>query len=58
MVSVITGTLMEVGRGRVPLEQMPLILGKKDRTAAGPTAPPTGLALVAVRYPGEDAAGE
>jgi len=57
MVRVITGTLMDVGRGQIPPEQIPLILGKKDRTAAGPTAPPTGLALVAVRYPGEDGAG-
>lgn len=53
MVRVITGTLMEVGRGHLPPEQIPVILGKKDRTAAGPTAPPTGLVLVAVRYPAE-----
>jgi len=56
MVRVIAGTLMEVGRGHLPPEQIPLILGRKDRTAAGPTAPPVGLALVAVRYPGEDGA--
>jgi tRNA pseudouridine38-40 synthase len=54
MVRVITGTLMEVGRGQLSPEQIPVILGKKDRTAAGPTAPPTGLVLVAVRYPGDD----
>lgn len=51
MVRVITGTLIDVGRGRIPPEHMEAILCKKDRRAAGPTAPPNGLALVRVRYP-------
>jgi tRNA pseudouridine38-40 synthase len=50
MVRVMAGTLMEVGRGRIDPERMPEILGKRDRRAAGPTAPASGLMLVAVRY--------
>jgi tRNA pseudouridine38-40 synthase len=53
MVRIIVGTLLEVGRGRFEPERVVAILGKRDRREAGPTAPPLGLALVAVRYPGE-----
>jgi tRNA pseudouridine38-40 synthase len=50
MVRVVVGTLIEVGRGRVPPEQMKEILCKKDRAAAGPTIPPNGLFLIHVAY--------
>jgi len=50
MVRVIVGTLVEVGRGKIPVEQIKDIVGKKDRTAAGPTTPPNGLFLMEVRY--------
>lgn len=50
MVRIIAGTLIEVGRGRIPPEHMETILCKKDRTAAGPTIPPNGLFLVDVEY--------
>lgn len=50
MVRIVTGTLIDVGRGRIGPEQMGIILGKKDRTAAGPTAPARGLTLLEVRY--------
>ena len=50
MVRVIAGTLMEVGRGRIEPERMAEVLRKRDRRAAGPTAPASGLMLVAVRY--------
>ena len=53
MVRIIAGTLIDVGRGRMDPEQITEVLCRKDRTAAGPTAPPCGLVLVAVRYPGE-----
>ena len=46
MVRIIAGTLMEAGRGAIEPEQMPDILAAKDRSAAGPTAPPEGLTLV------------
>ena len=49
----IVGTLVEVGRGKIPVSQIRAILKARDRRAAGPTAPPQGLCLVRVRY-GED----
>jgi tRNA pseudouridine38-40 synthase len=50
MVRNIVGTLIEVGRGRWKPEKIKEILEAKDRTAAGPTAPPEGLCLVEIRY--------
>jgi tRNA pseudouridine38-40 synthase len=50
MVRNIVGTLVEVGRGRWKPEKTKEILEAKDRTAAGPTAPPEGLCLVEIRY--------
>ena len=50
MVRNIVGTLVEVGRGlRTPQSFMEL-LEARDRTKAGPTAPPHGLFLVEVKY--------
>jgi len=59
MVRVIAGTLLEVGRGRIGPERVEEILRKRDRRAAGPTAPACGLTFVGERYdaPGEGAAG-
>jgi len=51
MVRNLVGTLTEVGRGHRPVEWVRDVLAAKDRTAAGPTAPPQGLFLVSVRYP-------
>ena len=50
MVRAIAGSLVEVGRGRWPAAQIGAILASKDRSQAGPTAPPHGLFLVSVRY--------
>jgi tRNA pseudouridine38-40 synthase len=50
MVRNIVGTLVEVGRGVLGLEEMGRILAARDRTAAGPTAPAEGLFLVGVEY--------
>ena len=50
MVRTIIGTLVEVGDGRRTPISMRDLLGGKDRTAAGPTAPPHGLYLVRVDY--------
>lgn len=46
----IVGTLKLVGEGRWRPEDVTRILKARDRRAAGPTAPPDGLCLVAVRY--------
>ena len=50
MVRIITGTLLEVGFGRMEPDQVREILEKKDRRLAGPTAPPQGLCLMKVDY--------
>ncbi len=50
MVRIIAGTLMEVGRGQMPPEQMREILLACDRQAAGPTAPACGLTLVGYEF--------
>ena len=46
----LAGTLRLVGDGRWPPEAVGHALAARDRRAAGPTAPPEGLSLVAVRY--------
>jgi len=53
MVRNLVGTMLDVGRGRTPLAQIPAILAARDRTAAGPTAPAQGLFLHSVEYPEE-----
>lgn len=50
MVRILTGTLIETGLGRRSPESMREILEKKDRAAAGFTAPAQGLCLREVRY--------
>lgn len=50
MVRTIAGSLMEVGRGKEEPGWIRRALEARDRTAAGPTAPPEGLVLVWVRY--------
>jgi tRNA pseudouridine38-40 synthase len=50
MVRAIAGTLINVGRGYWPAEQVAAILGAEDRAQAGPTAPAQGLFLMRVTY--------
>lgn len=53
MVRIIAGTLIRVGRGQTAPDAIPDILEKKDRRAAGDTAPACGLCLVNYRILGE-----
>ena len=50
MVRIITGTLVDVGHGKISPLEMPLIINSKDRKKAGHTAPPQGLYLAEVYY--------
>ncbi len=50
MVRIITGTLIEVGKGFYPPEHVKEILEACDRQLAGPTAPANGLTLKSIRY--------
>lgn len=50
MVRIIAGTLVQVGRGKIPLSQIPLLIdGNAARKDTGLTAPAHGLTLVEVR---------
>lgn len=49
----ITGTLALVGQGKWTPDDMRAALEARSRAAAGPTAPPDGLYLVAVGFDGE-----
>jgi tRNA pseudouridine38-40 synthase len=51
MVRNLVGTLVAIGQGELPAKAAAEILSSRDRTAAGVTAPPEGLALVEVLYP-------
>jgi tRNA pseudouridine38-40 synthase len=50
MVRNIVGTLVQVGRSKIPASAMVAILQSHQRQQAGPTAPPHGLFLVRVMY--------
>lgn len=51
MVRIIIGTLIEVGRGALPADEVAAILANQKRVQAGATAPPHGLFLERVYYP-------
>jgi tRNA pseudouridine38-40 synthase len=48
------GTLVKIGTGEWPWQDMQKILEAKDRTIAGMTAPADGLYFMAVDYPDQD----
>jgi tRNA pseudouridine38-40 synthase len=50
MVRNITGTLLDVSSGRLPLEEIPKIFASKDRRRASSAAPAQGLFLMRVGY--------
>ncbi|MFZ0334955.1 MAG: tRNA pseudouridine(38-40) synthase TruA [Candidatus Acidiferrales bacterium] len=51
MVRKIVGTLLEVGRGKLGVEEIPELFEARDRSRSGATAPPEGLYLVSLKYP-------
>lgn len=50
MVRIITGTLVDVGKGKIPAENIDKILSSLDRRRAGVSAPSSGLYLKEVFY--------
>jgi tRNA pseudouridine38-40 synthase len=48
---ILVGTMLEVASGNRTLEDFTALLDGAPRSAAGPTAPPHGLALASVAYP-------
>ena len=50
MVRAIVGTLIEVGRGRISIEEMRQIIEAKDRCQAGESVPGKALFLVDIKY--------
>ena len=51
MVRALAGSLLEVGKGRLALDEWKLLLKAADHHAAKHSLPPHGLYLVAVNYP-------
>lgn len=50
MVRIMTGTLIDISRGRIPENSIPQIIEAKNRFAAGYTAPARGLYLNKIHY--------
>ena len=50
MVRIISGTLIDVGIGKILPEEVTDIINSKERTKAGKTLPPNGLYLIKVEY--------
>ena len=51
MVRAIVGTLLEVGRGKMSLDDFKAVIEMKDRCKAGVSVPAHGLYLVDIHYP-------
>ena len=50
MVRIISGTLLDIGLGKIKPEEIPEIINSQNRENAGKTLPPQGLYLVEVKY--------
>ncbi len=51
MVRAITGTLLEVGKGKISIDDFRKIIESKDRSNAGVSVPAHGLFLTQIKYP-------
>jgi tRNA pseudouridine38-40 synthase len=51
MVRKLAGTLLDVGRGKIQVAQIPDLFAARDRSLTGATVPPDGLCLVSLEYP-------
>ncbi len=51
MVRAIVGTIIEIGLGKISLEELHTILKSKDRSNAGPSMPANALFLTKIEYP-------
>jgi tRNA pseudouridine38-40 synthase len=51
MVRAITGTMLDVGRKRISLDDFHRIFEEKNRSSAGESVPARGLFLTSVVYP-------
>jgi tRNA pseudouridine38-40 synthase len=51
MVRAIVGTLLEIGLGKIPVEQLDEIINSRDRQNAGTSAPAKALFLTGIEYP-------
>ncbi|WP_348261195.1 tRNA pseudouridine synthase A [Telmatobacter sp. DSM 110680] len=54
MVRNLVGTMLDIARGYMRIEDIPVILAANDRSKAGPTAPARGLYLHSVEYDGAE----
>jgi tRNA pseudouridine38-40 synthase len=54
MVRNLVGTMIDIGRGHLAVDDIPGILAACSRSVAGPTAPARGLFLHSVDYPPEE----
>lgn len=52
MVRILAGTLIEAGNGTIEPQALRDILEKRDRAAAGPTAPACGLTMIGIEFLG------
>jgi tRNA pseudouridine38-40 synthase len=53
MVRAIVGTILDIGFGRITVDEFQKIIDIKNRSAAGNSAPAKGLFLVDIQYPPE-----
>jgi len=51
MVRAIVGTLLEVGLGKITIDEFRTVIAKKDRSSAGASVAAKGLFLVDIGYP-------